>query len=643
MTDPRSSTNSIVTDNVVAFIEKIPPFQFLDRADRAKLARTFSLEFFPKDTVILRGGERASESLYIVQKGVVKLALRTQVGKELILDKRSEGDIFGLLSLMGGNVARLDVTAEEDTLCYSIPAVEVQRLMSQHAEVSEYLMRTSVRRYMDRTLGELRAQTQLMGQSERLLYSLEVGDVAATKVLTCLPHTTVRDAAKLVEQSECSSVIVVGESGTAIGIVTEHDFTAKVVAQGLATDSSVESIMSSPVVAVERSSLIFQALLAMLTHDIQHVLVTEQGRPRSVLTTHDVMLLQGKSPLSVARHLERQTDIAGLAEGQKRIADLLPLLLREGAKASHLTRVVAEINDRLIARIFELAHRQLGAAPVPYCWVVLGSEGRREQTFKTDQDNALIFADSADREAVQYFEQLAAYVRDALKQCGYPDCDGGYMATNPKWRQPLAAWKSNFSKWITEGELHPTEDALILLDMRPIAGDPNLFFDLWSHIRELLKVGGFFKSILGSISIQHKPPLGFFRTFVLEHTGEHRQGLDLKMYGTGPIVNAARLFALDTGVDSTNTLDRLTGLPTDYLDQSLSHDLQQAFEFLTMLRIEQQLSTVRAGLPMSNHISPDKLTPLQKSMLKDTFQTISKAQSFIDQRFRTAVWAQMGR
>ena len=639
-----SGSPSIVTDSVVNFLKTIPPFQFLPVPDLVNLSKSMTLEYFPKDTTIISAGMRAADALYVVQKGGVKVALRTQVGKELILDMRSEGEIFGVLSLMGGDVARLDVTAIEDTLCYAIPAAEVQRLMSQHGDVADFLVRTSVRRYMDRSLNELRSQTHLMGDAERLLYSLKVSDVAGTKVITCLEHTTIREAAELVAHAHATCVIVLGDGGDARGIVTDRDFTTKVVARGLPLEQPVTEIMSSPVVSVEHSALLFQALLAMLTRGIQHVLVTDGGHPKSILTTHDLTLLQGKSPLSVARHLEQQHEIKDLGQAQKRIADLLPLLLREGAKASHITRVVAEINDRLIAKIFEIAHAKLGPSPVPYCWVVLGSEGRREQTFKTDQDNALIYSDAGDASAEDYLVRLTEFVRDALEQCGYPRCTGNYMATNPEWRMPLRAWKESFARWIADGELHATENALILFDMRPVAGDNSLFDALAAHNRELLKSAGFFKSILASITIFNKPPLGFFRTFVVERDGEHKEELDIKMLGTGPIVNAARLFAIDNGIEATNTLDRLAALqPLSYLDESLLRDLQQAFEFLTLLRLEQQLQHARTGQELSNYIKPEKLTHLQRTMLKETFQTIQRVQSFIDQRFRTAVWQQMGR
>ena len=638
-----SLSESVVTDTVVSFLKNVPPFQFLSVPELARLAGHMTLEFFPKDTVILSAGHPASESLYVVHKGGVKLALRSQVGKQLVLDMRSEGEIFGLLSLMSKDLARLDVTAIEDTLCYRIPAEQVQRLISSNVEVSNYLLRTSVTRYMDRSLQELRTQTGLMGDTERLLYSLAVSDVPGAPALLCQQDTTIREAAQMLASSKATCTFVVNTSGSAIGIVTDRDFADKVVAQALPSDLKVTEIMSQPVVAVEASERLFLALLAMVSRNIHHVLVTKQGTPTGVLTAHDLMVLQGKSPLNVVRFVEAQTTVQDLAGAQHRIAGLLPLLLREGAKASHVTRVVAEVNDRLIVKILQFAEAKFGPAPAPYCWVVLGSEGRREQTFKTDQDNALIFADSADGGARDYFAQLAAFAQDALSTCGYPLCQGNYMASNPRWRQPLEEWLNYFQAWITNAELHGTEDALIFFDMRPVAGDFSLFQALTAKTREWLKDAGLFKSVLAYVSTTHKPPLGFFRNFVLERTGEHKNQLDLKLYGTGPIANAARLFALDAGIEHTNTLDRLSALPAPENDPTVFQDLQEAFEFLTLLRVECQLRQVRDGKDLSNYVAPDSLTNLQRSLLKEAFRATARAQALIEENFRTAIWSQLGR
>jgi CBS domain-containing protein len=314
-----------------------------------------TLEYFPKDTVILAQGRQVSEALYIVQKGAVKLGIRTNVGKELVLDMRSEGEVFGLLSLMGRDVARLDVVAPEDTLCYTIPGEEVQRLIERHREVSEYFVRTSITRYMDRSLTELRTQVNLMGNAEQLLYSLSVADVVRCSALVCDETTTICEAAKRISNEKSAALLVTDADGRAAGVVTDRDFAKKLVAGGVLTHLPVTAIMTAPVIEVESSERIFQALLTMLGRDI-------------------------------------------------------------------------------------------------------------------------------------LYERLAA------------------------------------------------------------------------SITEQLKNASFFKSILACIPIGRKPPLGFFRTFVLDRSGNHKEELDIKETGTGPIVDATRLFAADRGVSETNTVDRLTAL-----------------------------------------------------------------------------------
>ena len=185
-----------------------------------------------------------------------------------------------------------------------------------------------------------------------------------------------------------------------------------------------------------------------------------------------------------------------------------------------------------------------------------------------------------------------------------------------------------------------------MFDMRPVAGEFSLFQTLATQRREWLKApeAGTFKSVLAGISVTHKPPLGFFRNFVLERSGEHKNELDLKMFGTGPIVNAVRVFALEAGVEQTNTLDRLAALPGwPDRDAALRQDLDEAFEFLTLLRIECQLRQVREGQPPSNHIAPELLTNLQRSLLREAFRASARAQVVLEETFRTAIWAQMGR
>jgi len=275
-----------------------------------------TLEYFPKDTVILAAGRQVSEALCIVQKGAVKLGILTNVGKELVLDMRSEGEVFGLLSLMGRDVARLDVVALEDTLCYTIPAVEVQELIERHREVSEYFVRTSITRYMDRSLTELRTQLNLMGNAEQLLYSL-----SSETSPVCDETTTICEASKRISNQTSGALFVTDADARAAGVVTDRDFVRKVVAGGVATHLPVTAIMTAPVIDVESSEGIFQALLTMLGRNLHHLLVTEDGKPTGVLTSHDLMLLQAKSPLSLAGNIEQQRSVDDFAVAQSLIDD----------------------------------------------------------------------------------------------------------------------------------------------------------------------------------------------------------------------------------------------------------------------------------------------------------------------------------
>ncbi|HEX9115638.1 MAG TPA: DUF294 nucleotidyltransferase-like domain-containing protein [Anaerolineae bacterium] len=637
----------MVTEGVADFLSRVPPFQFLSPPERTALVPNLSLEYFPKGKRILGAAGPAGDALYVIEKGGVKLAVSTADGEEVVLDVRGEGEVFGLLSTLGGDFARLDVTALEDTLCYTLPSAQVQELLRGNREVADYLLHMAVARYIDRSLDEIRARTRLAGDGERLLYSLHVGEVLAKPLIVCGAKASIRQAARIMSEAAATYVVVLDEEGCAAGIITDRDLTQKVVAHGLPVDTPAPQVMSGPVIAIETSESLFQALLLMLGHNIHHLLVTRDGDPVGMLTNHDLLLLQGRSPLSLARHVERQETPAQLAEAHRQVNSLIPLLLQEGARAGHITRVIAEINDRTIAKVLHLAEEALGPPPLPYSWVVLGSEGRREQTFKTDQDNGLIYADPAGdehaRAAAGYFQAFAGWVGNALATLGYPPCPGGYMATTPRWCQPLRIWETYFSVWIGEPDRRRVLDALIFFDMRLAGGDAALFESLAQHFRHLLADASRFKSILAYLSIMHRPPRGFLRTFIVERSGEHKNELDLKLFGTGPIVNAARLLALDAGVQATNTLDRLAALEAlGYRDRALLHDLAESWDFLMLLRLQRQLAQIEDQAPTGNYINPTMLTNLQRSLLKEAFQASARAQAQIEADFKSGIWAHLG-
>ena len=317
-------------------------------------------------------------------------------------------------------------------------------------------------------------------------------------------------------------------------------------------------------------------------------------------------------------------------------------MLREGAKASNITRIVTEVNDHLERRILDIARKTFGPPPVPFCWIIYGSEGRREQTFKTDQDNAIIYADPADdreaRVAGEYFSRFAAFVVDGLLQCGFARCSGNYMATNPRWCKPLSVWKRYFREWIYE----PTPDAIIfsviLFDFRGLYGDLRLASELKQHLMESLRGQKIFLKCIADMTSQVGPPLSFFRTFRVEDEGEHKNMLDLKKTCIAPMLNIVRLFSLESGIPETSTLERIAALKQVHTTvRKIGDELEQAFEFLSLLRIRHQFEQIALNVEPDNFINPERLSAQEKNTLKNVCHLISRVLDSIIREYNPGI------
>ncbi|NTW68061.1 MAG: CBS domain-containing protein, partial [Nitrospirae bacterium] len=426
-------------------MKNVPPFQFLEEAALRAVAENLTIEFYPKDTVILKQDTPASDSLRIIKKGGVIVSVRTENGEEVIIDHRGEGDTFGLISLMGQDRQKTTVVALEDTICFLLGREKILELIESNPAFTEYFLQSHFTKYVDKVYREMHSKSLFYGSSDHLLFTTPVGDIATTGVVAVEQDTTIRDAALEMSKNRISCLIVIDRNGLPAGIITDRDLREKVVARGRSVSDPVKDIMTLPLIRVDVKDYCFEAVLKMIKHNIHHILVIKEGRLKGVLSNHDLMLLQGSSPLSFAKDLESQESIDGLVPVSAKINRVVGLLLKEGARASNITKIIAELNDRLVRKVLEFAERKFGKPPVPYCWLSFGSEGRKEQTFKTDQDNAIVYADpagAAQEEAAQrYFADFALYVRDGLVKCGFPLCPADFMASNPKWCQPLSVWK----------------------------------------------------------------------------------------------------------------------------------------------------------------------------------------------------------
>lgn len=608
------------------FLRCHPPFFYLSQDELRQLVRAAGEVFHRRGDAV----PEASQQLIIVRQG----ALAERAGADgRLLELRDEGSVFGLS--VEEEAASINRVAHEDTILLRFPRAAVESLKAANARFADYFERRD--RHRKRFLSGLRADLAANASGgasagERLLFTTTVRELCQREPVWCPPETTVRAAAQQMHAAGVSSLLVLRslEEAASGGIVTNDDLRSRVIAEALDLATPVSQIMSQPLRTIEAPQFAFEALLVMMQARIHCLPVVERGRVVGLVTGRDLMNLQGSSPLLLARDTARQTSAAGLRETVERAAAFVPLLVRDGTAPEAIGRLVAGLTDRVTERLLVLAVEKLGPAPVPWCWVAMGSEGRREQTFITDQDNALIYADPLEPEATdvtEYFRHFAEFVGDGLEECGFPACPAGYMARNPRWRQPASAWRAAFGRWIESPSPDEVLHAIVFFDLRAIGGEAGLVESLQAEALAQAARTPKFLQALARAAVRHAPPLGFLRGFVVQPDGPHEGEFDLKLRGTMPILDLVRLLAVQAEVRETNTFDRLRALErAGRLRAEEADELADTLEFLLLLRLRHQVEQRQQGKLPSNYLPPERLSSVERATLREAFRVIERRQ-----------------
>jgi CBS domain-containing protein len=463
-------------------------------------------------------------------------------------------------------------------------------------------------------------------------------------LLTCAPYISVQSAARMMAQSRVSSIVITGNGLYPLGIMTDNDLRTKVLAAGLSPEVAVARVMSQPVQIVSPETDAFEALLTMSHHGVRLLVVVENDRMVGIISEHDLQMEAGSSPLLVIGEIRRTTSLDTLMGMRHKIDSVLEMMLRWGGPVKQLVALVTELNDRLTIRILELVEEEMeregfGNPPVPYGWLAFGSEGRKEQTLHTDQDNALFFApdpgcDEAD--CKQWFMEFARRVVAYLVRSGIPECPGGVMASNPQWNLPEDRWLDTFLGWIKDPSPEPLLMASIFFDFRPIYSGTNFPYLLEEQLLKAIRKSGLFMRFLAKNALINRPPLGLLKRFVVEKSGEHKNKFDLKQRGLTPVVDAARVLSLSLGIKTQNTLDRLEEINRiGIIDNNFHADLREAYEFVIYLQISRHLDALAQGEAPDNFLDPASLNGLQRKMLKESFAVVRRLQETIEYRFQT--------
>ena len=625
----------------VQFLRNVEPFNELGNATLRRLAGKMILDFFPKDTKILEQGLTRVNHLYFIQRGGVRIESRDNLGAPTLKDMREESNYFGTISIIRGGLSVYDVTAIEDTFCYMLDSDVFMELIREKPDFAARLWERLSREVVGEVYEEIRSQKLQQRPEESLrLFNSPIREVIRRQMETVPAESSIQSAATSMSEKRIGSLLVTNQQGDVIGIITDNDLRNKVVARGLDPAEPVHTIMSSPVKSISEEEICFDALVEMMHSQTHHLAVEGPDGISGVISAHDIMVDQGDSPISLYREIVAQKTIEALYPLSRKMPLIVRSLIMEGAKANDVTRMISILNDHIVNRVIGLLDNEMGPAPYPFCWMTMGSEGRQEQTFKTDQDNALIYETPPEgwdyvKDAKLYFRRFGNLIVKNLAACGFPLCKGEIMASNPKWRKPFAVWRNYFDNWMNAPEPQAVLHATIFFDFRGGYGKRELPDKLRDYIVRHAPNRGIFLMHLARDCISTKSPLSFFKNFLVEKDGKYKNRLDLKTRGLVPFVDFARVMALRNGLRETNTLARIQKLGKEGLiPHELYSEIREAYEFQMQIRLVHQIRLMENGEEPDNYIDPGELTDREKHTLKDAFEVINRLQGYLKNEFR---------
>ncbi|SEC79570.1 DUF294 nucleotidyltransferase-like domain-containing protein [Pseudomonas anguilliseptica] len=604
-------------------LQRFPPFDALPEDDLDAIARQVEVTYFKAGSDILLYGAAIHE-LHYVRSGAVEIYRRN--GE--LYNRLSEGDIFGQAGLLRSNKVRFPARAIEDSLIYFIPATLFAQLCEEHDGFAEFVEAEGQSR--------LKSAVESQGQASELI-QLKVRKLISRQPVCVSLDTPVQQAAQLMTEQSVSSLVIVDSNtpGAAmVGILTDRDLRTRVLAAGLASSTAVSQVMTPEPFTVQADDSVFEAMLCMLRHNIHHLPVVQRRRPIGLINLSDIIRYESQSSLYLANSIFNQPNVSGL---QSLLADLRGTFVRmvnEQATAHMVGSAMAGIGRAFTQRLLELAEQQLGPPPVPYCFMVAGSMARDEQLLVTDQDNALVLDDRFDpAQHDAYFAALAQFVSDGLAACGYSYCKGGIMASNAQWRQPLSVWRGYFQQWIDKPKPQTLLHSCIFFDLDGVYGEIELVENLKDLLAQKASSNPAFLAALARNALNRTPPLGFFRTFVMETDGQQKNIINLKGRGTAPLTDLIRVHALACGSKAQNSLERLDAIgKTKLLQPEAISQLRYALEFLSLVRARHQAMAAADGAQPNNYIEPEKVSASDRHNLKEAFGVLSNAQKFL--RFR---------
>ena len=593
-------------------LTRTSPFADVPTSELAALEADLSEVHVAAGAFVFEEG-KPIDGLYVIENGAVDI----WAGEHSVVSHRGPGEIMGERGLLRDGKAVLTAKASAPTDLLMIPAARFLHLLEVAPAVADWFEHA-------RPVKDDDGQ----GPYASGLMAIEVQTIMAKSPITCAPGDTVQTIARIMRDNRISSVLVMEGDGLR-GIVTVHDLVNKVLAEGRGADGTARTVMTQNPVTILPTALGLDALLEMSERRISHLPVADaKGRIVGMIGRTDLFRQQATTASHMSSELVSAPDSAAMAEIMERLPELLSNLVNAGIKPQAISRRITDLTDAITRRLLSLAEAKFGPAPVPYVWAACGSQGRREQTGVSDQDNCLILGGDCSDSHADYFDSLAKFVSDGLNEVGFVYCPGDMMATNPRWRQPRRVWTGYFDRWIAQPDEEAQMLASVMFDLRAIAGDASLLEDMRAEVLAKARKNSIFVRFMVSNSLKHTVPISLFGGLSVIRSGEHKNSVDLKMAGVVPVVDLGRVYALKGGIAAVGTRDRIEAAITEgVISESGGRDLLAAYDLICEIRLRHQAAQIGRGQAPDNFVDPGILPELERNHLRDAFLVVKTMQA----------------
>lgn len=627
--EPAVARNALAP--VIEFLLRHAPFDRMAPAHLEFLARQLRLGFYPNGEVITEPAHGAAGRFYIIKQGRVRGETRDETGPaedgawELVT-----GECFPIGALLARRPVHTLHRAVEDTFCFELEREDFESLLGQSPVFHDFCTRR-LANLLDQALQSVQASLATAASTGEASLNAPLSSLIRRSPVTCLPQTPIRDALQSMNVERVGSIVITDAGRKPLGMFTLHDLLARVATSSISPDSPIEKVMTRRPLSLPPQAAVYEAAALMARMGFGHVCVVENDRLIGIVSERDLFSLQRVGLVQLSRSITHAPDIATLVLLGRDIHRVIDQMLVQGASVAQLTQIITLLNDHITRRVITLCVAEAGAPLAAFTWLSFGSEGRQEQTLKTDQDNGILFVPPDGRSAQAVREELlplAQKINQALDTCGYPLCRGNIMAGNPECCLSLEEWKARFFEWIEHGTPEHLLNASIFFDFRPIYGERAPVEELQGWVVERVATNATFLRQMAENALRNRPPLGLVRDFVVASGGKYPDTIDLKLNGAMPFVDGARLIALANRLAETSTLARFrAAAKVNALQEKEADAWCDAYAFIQLLRMRAHQAQESRGLPLDNHINPDNLNDLDRRILKEAFRQVRKLQA----------------